>query len=297
MMCRRLIAASTLVVLLLLAGAAQAASATVETRHLIANDATGTLSESQLQGLAEEAQSLLERLFAFWPAESGLERFGKIRVLFDAARRGNYSCVFYWQGKGNERVRAVRVFGFEGGPQMMAHKLTSAIFPQKDKLLRNMMGILAEVHIGSPLTFPRCGYDSDDWVLALLKTKSYIPLGELGPDHESWGMKDAGDGKLQVFDRPRQHKSYAEAGSFGEYLFRTYGVGKILRLQRLSQEKERPWQDVFGLGLQELEANWLKALREGEKAREANVATVSQLFQRNPRTACTEAQRLTTGKR
>ena len=181
-------------------------------------------------------------------------------------------------------------------PQMMAHKLTSAVFPQKDKLIRNMMGILTEAQVGNPLTFPMCGFGSDEWVLALLETKSYIPLNELGPDHESWGMKDAGGGKLSILDKAKQHKAYAETGSFGNYLFQTYGINKIKQFQRLSQEKDRPWQDVFGISMQELEANWLKTLRANGKTREENVSIVLKLFERNPGTACSEAQKLVTRK-
>ena len=180
---------------------------------------------------------------------------------------------------------------------MMAHKLTSAVFPQKDKLIRNMMGILTEAQVGNPLTFPMCGFDSDDWVLALLKTKSYIPINELGPDHESWGMKDAGGGKLSIHDKAKQHKAYSETGSFGNYLFLTYGINKIKQFHRLSHEKERPSQDVFGINMQELEANWLKLLRTNGKTREGNVAVVLKLLERNPNTACSEAQQLVTSKR
>jgi hypothetical protein len=173
----------------------------------------------------------------------------------------------------------------------MAHKLASAVFPQKDKLIRNMMGILTEVQVGNPLTFPMCGFSSSEWVLALLKTKSYIPLNELGPDHGSWGMKDSGGGRLSILDKAKQHKAYAETGSFGNYLFKTYGINKIKRLQRLSQEKDRPWRDVFGISLQELEANWLKHLRTIGETSEENVSILLKLFERNPGTACSEAQK------
>ncbi len=203
----------------------------------------------------------MERVLAFWSADSGVDRFGKIRVVFDAPRRDFYSSVFYWEKKDGQRVRVVGVFGSEGSPQMMAHKLTSAVFPQKDKLIRNMMGILSEAHVGNALTFPMCGFGSDDWVLALLKKKSTIPLDQLGPDHESWGMSDAGGGKLSVHDKVKQHKAYAETGSFGNYVYQTYGINKIKQFHRLSHEQERPWQAAFGIGLQELEANWLKNLR------------------------------------
>jgi hypothetical protein len=261
------------------------------------SDATGNLSDAQLKRLADQAQETLSRILAFWSADPGIARFGKIRVVFDVPRRDVYSSVFYWDKKGDQRIRIVRVFGTDGAPQMMAHKLTSAVFPQKDKLIRNMMGILTEAHVGNPLTFPMCGFCSDDWVLALLETKSYIPLNELGPDHESWGMKDAGGGRLSIHDKAKQHKAYAEAGSFGNYLFQTYGINKIKQFQRLSHEKDRPWQDVFGIGMQELEANWLKTLSANEKTREENVSIVSKLIKRNPSTACAEAQQHVTSKR
>jgi hypothetical protein len=274
----------------------QGSDKTLETSHLIVSDSTGNLSNEQLKRLADHAQETLNKILAFWSADPGIARFGKIRVIFDVPRRDVYSSVFYWDKKGDQRVRIVQVFGTDENPQMMAHKLTSAVFPQKDKLIRNMMGILTESQVGNPLTFPMCGFGSDEWVLALLEMKAYIPLNELGPDHESWGMKNSGGGKLSILDKTKQHKAYAEAGSFGKYLFQTYGIKKIKQFQRLSQEKDRPWQDVFGSGMQELEANWLKTLRANGKAREKNVSIVRKLFERNPGTACAEAQKLMTRK-
>jgi len=274
----------------------QGSDKTLETSHLIVTDTTGNLSNEQLKRLADHAQETLNKILVFWSADPGIARFGKIRVVFDVPRRDVYSSVFYWDKKGDQRIRIVRVFGADGEPQMMAHKLASAVFPQKDKLIRNMMGILTEAQVGNPLTFPMCGFGSDEWVLALLETKSYIPLSELGPDHESWGMKDAGGGRLSILDKAKQHKAYAETGAFGNYLFQSYGINKIKQFQRLSQDKDRPWQDVFGTSMQELEANWLKTLRANGKTREKNVSIVLKLFERNPGTACSEAQKLVTRK-
>ena len=295
-MVRETIVTSILVAGLLIVGLSQASSAMIETQHLIVSDATGKLSNDQLKSLAAQAQEMLGRILAFWSADSGVDRLKKIRVIFDVPRRDVYSSVFYWGKKDGGRIRIVRVFKSEGSPQMMAHKLTSAVFPQKDKLIRNLMGILTETQIGNPLTFPMCGFGSDEWVLALLQTKSYIPLNELGPDHESWGMKDAGGGRLSVLDKAKQHKAYAETGSFGNYLYKTYGIDKIKRLQRLSQQKDRPWQDVFGTSLQALEANWLMQLKANGKTSEENVTRLAKLFERNPGTACSEAQELAPGK-
>lgn len=268
----------------------------LETSHLIVSDTTGNLSNEQLKRLADSAQETLNKIIAFWSADPGIAQYGKIRVVFDVPRRDVYSSVFYWEKKGDQRIRIVRVFGTDGAPQMMAHKLASAVFPQKDKLIRNMMGILTEAQVGNPLTFPMCGFSSDEWVLALLETKSYIPLNDLGPDHESWGMKDMGDGKLAIHDKAKQHKAYAETGSFGNYMFQTYGIKKIKQFQRLSQEKDRPWRDAFGISMPELEANWLNTLRANGKTRKESVSIVLKLFETNRDTACSEAQKLVTSR-
>jgi len=282
---------------LLIPALSQASEATLETSHLIVSDKTGNLSNEQLKRLAEHAQETLNRVLIFWSVDPGINQFGKIRIYFDLPRREVYSSVLYWEKKGNQRIRIVRVFGTDGGPQMMAHKLTSAVFPQKDKLIRNMMGILTEAQVGNPLAFPMCGFSTDDWVLALLKTKSYIPLKELGPDHESWGMKDTGGGKLSIHNKAKQHKAYTETGSFGNYLFQTYGINKIKQFHRLSHKEDRPWQDVFGTGMRELEGNWLKTLRTNGKTKEKNVSIILKLFEKHPGAACLEAQKLVTRER
>jgi hypothetical protein len=294
---RRAMVSLMLVAGLLAPALSPASEKELETSHLIVSDATGNLSNEQLRKLAGSAQETLNKIIAFWSADPGVAQFGKIRVVFDVPRRDVYSSVFYWDRKGDQRIRVVRVFGTDEAPQMMAHKLTSAVFPQKDKLIRNLMGILTEAQVGNFLTFPMCGFSSDEWVWALLETKSYIPLNDLGPDHESWGMKDSGDGKLLILDKAKQHKAYAETGSFGNYLFNTYGINQIKRLQRLSQEKDRPWQEAFGSRLPELEANWLNALKMNGNTRKENVSIVLRLLETNPGTACAEAQESVTRKR
>jgi hypothetical protein len=276
---------------LVIAGWSQASDATIETPHLIASDASGTLSKDRLQELVNHAQSSLERILEFWSADSGVSQYGKIRVIFNEPRRRiHYVSVFGWDREHGRRIRVVRVFGAEKQPQEMVHKLTSAIFPHTDKLIRNMMGVPTEERLGNPLTFPGCGFSSDDWVRAFLKSKSLIPLNELGPDHESWGMKIAGDGLPSVFDRARESKTYAQAGSFGNYLIRTYGIDKMREFYVLSNRKKRPWQDVFGMTLEALQADWIKALQTHERTIDENVSALAQLFEADPNTACLRAQ-------
>lgn len=286
-----------ILVLILLAGLSQASVAVVETQHLIVSAENANLPDARLNNLADQAQATFERVLAFWSVDSGMDQFGKIRVIFDAPRRRDYYTAIVdltYRDRGR-RVRAVRVFGYERSPQEMAHKLTNALFLRDDKLIRNMIVIATEEQVGNPLSWPGCGFRNDSWVLAFLKTKSFIPLNELGPDHESWGMQVGADGFPSVFDRDRQSRPYAEAGPFGSYLIRTYGIKKIKQFYELSSRKTRPWQDIFGVGIQELEANWLKTLRVDEKISDEGVSTLSRLFERNPNTACLAAQRLAAG--
>ena len=264
----------------------------IQTPGLTVTDGSGSCPDGQLKQLAGDAQQTLEKVLALWSADTGLERFGKIRVKFDGPRNGNASSVFYWETTNGRRVRVVKVFGAWGSPQMMAHKLTSAVFPQKDKLIRNMMGILSEKKFGNPLTFPMCGFSCDEWTLAFLGLGLYIPLEDLGPDHESWGMEDEGSGDLRVDDLGKQHRAYAEAGSFGHYLAEAYGIDRIKRFHRLSFEMGRPWETAFGLSLDELEKNWLRGLKSNQGAKPGNITLLIELFKKNPETARNEARAL-----
>ncbi len=275
----------------------QASSLQLETADLVVSNNTRDLSDERLRELSTQAQETLNKILALWSVDSGIERFGKIGIVFDAPRRDVYSSLTTWTKENRKLRRVVHVYGAKGSPQMMAHKLTSAVFPQRDKLIRNVMGIVTEMQIGNSASFPMCGFASDDWVSAFLAAKSYIPLSALGPEHESWGMRDRGGGQLSIVDAARQHKAYAEAGSFGSYLFQVYGANKIRQFNRLSHDKPRPSQDVFGITMEELEANWIAALKASEKAREPNVSLVAKLINRNPSTACAEAQKLAASKR
>ncbi len=293
----RVLATTLLAAMLAAGGPGAAARAAVDTPHLTVSDATGTIPAAELGRLAGLAEAALERVLAFWSADGGWDRFGRIAVVFDAPRQGAYTSVFYWEPINGRRARVVRVFGFAETPQMLEHKLTSAVFPQKDKLIRNLMGVLVDAKIGNPLTFPLCGLAADDWVGALIEAKAYLPLAGLGADHEAWGMKLAPGGQVSVFDRVRQHVSYAEAASFGEFLFATYGIAGLKRLQQLSQGRERPFREAFGAGLAELEADWLAALAARRAERSGPAALASALWKADPAGACAAAQRRAQGAR
>jgi hypothetical protein len=296
-MTRRYIILVILFAVTFITGLSWASDKTIETRYIIAKDGTGRLSDARLQELADQAQAALENILKFWSANADVEKLGKIKVVFDEPRRKiYYVSVFHWDMQGLRRVRAVRVFGCEERPQEMVHKLTTAVFPHNDKMIRNIMGVPTEEQLGNLLTFPNCGFPCDDWVLVFLKIKSYIPLDQLGPGHEAWGMQTSPDGFPSVFDRSRQSRAYAEAGSFGSHLIRTYGIDKIKKFYELSEKKDRPWQDVFGLTLQDLEKNWLKDLKALESNKTHNISKLSVLFEENPNRACLRAQKIAVGQ-
>lgn len=256
----------------------------VETAHLSVHDATGTLGWERLTALAERVEQVLAGVRDAWGLDAQVENRGKIRVLYDEPLRGHCTATFFQPGGAAPgRPRTLRVFGCAEAPLMLAHKMTSALMPQPDKLLRNMWGALSEGWVGDPASFPACGQDVDDWARAFGRGGMLIPLAELGPDHQSWGMRDEGGGRLVAFDRHRQQRAYAEAASFARYLAAKHGLEALKRLQRLSHTRGgRPWREALGADLDELEARWLESLRGGSAGREERVGLLVRMMNAGP---------------
>jgi hypothetical protein len=266
-------------------------SRALETENFTVRDFTGQLSDDRILQLTAVAEEQLKKILDFWAVDSGVTRLGKIRLEFEKPRAGTYGTVFLMVKEGNAKVRVVRVFGVTEEPQMVAHKLTHAVFPSPDKLVRNMMGIPMEVRFGNPLTFPMCRFSHDEWVTVFRRNKSYIPLSKLGPDHEEWGMTTR-QGVPVVLDKAKQHIMYAESGSFGDFLLSTYGMNKVKRFYKLSAGDKRPWEEVFGSSFVELETKWSQALDKGPQPEEKNIALLLKMINDDPGKACSEAQQL-----
>ncbi len=274
-----------------------ATGATFETERLIIRDITGKMSTETFERFSRKVDSTFTEVLKFWSAEPRIKELGKIIVEFDNSDpKANYS-FFFFRKENGQRVRVVRVSGGdEENPHHLAHKLTSAVFPNSDKLIRNMMGEASEMRFGNPLSFPMCGFDNDCWVIALSQAGFYIPLTKIGPDHSDWGMEIENNVVPKVKDRVKQHASYVEAGSFGEFLINTYGIEKMKQFNLLSRNKPRPWKEVFGLSLEQLEAKWLEVVRLRSRAKEEEIATLVKLLKDNPNTECSSAQDLTKEK-
>jgi hypothetical protein len=263
----------------------------LETEDFTVRDLTGQLSDDRIRKLTAGAEEKLKRILDFWAVDSGVNRLGKIRLEFEKPRAGTYGTVFITLKEANAKVRVVRVFGVTEEPQMVAHKLTHAVFPSADKLVRNMMGIPMEVRFGNPLTFPMCRFSHDEWVTVFRRNNSYIPLSKLGPDHEEWGMTTR-EGVPVVLDKAKQHIMYAESGSFGAFLLNTYAVNKVKQFYKLSGGGKRPWEEVFGSSFAELETKWLQAVDTSAKPEEKNIALLLKMVKNDPDKACSGAQQL-----
>jgi hypothetical protein len=264
---------------------------TVETKRLIIRDITSNISSERFEKLVNKVDSTLTKILQFWSAEPGITELGKIVVEFDYPPPKGSTSILIFRKENGHRVRVVRVFGGFEDPQQLAHKLTHALFPNPDKLIRNMMGEASEMRFGNPLSFPMCGFDNDEWVMALLQAGSYISLTKIGPNDSDWGMENDNNRPV-VKDRAKQHVRYAEAGSFGEFLINTYGIEKIKQFSLLSRNKPRPCEEVFVTTLEQLETKWLEALRLRSREKEEKISTLFKLLKRNPTTACFLAQDL-----
>lgn len=146
------------------------------------------------------------------------------------------------------------------------------------------MGEASERKFGNRLSFPMCGADIDDWMAALLRTGSYIPLAQFGFKHEDWGMAAVNNAPV-VNDRKKQHISYIQAGSFGRFLLEEFGVEKMKAFYRRADGKQRPWQEVFGLTLDELESRWLENVKQRGIERQAAVSELVAYWLHDPQSA------------
>jgi hypothetical protein len=271
--------------------------ATLETERLIIRDTTGKMPPEMFERLCRKVDSTLTEILTFWSAEPRIKDLGKIIVEFDHPLQGKVAASFFnIRKESGKEVRVVRVFGGNEYPHQLAHKLTSALFRHPDILVRNMMGEASEMRFGNPLSFPMCGFNKDEWVMALLQVGSYIPLAEMGMEQSDWG-KEIVDNVPTVKERVKQHTYYLEAGSFGEFLINTYGIEKMKQFYRLSRNKSRPWEEVFGTTLEQLEAKWLEAIKLRPRDQMGNISTLAKLWKKNPIAACYSAQDLAEGKR
>jgi hypothetical protein len=272
-------------------------AATVETDRLIIRDIIGNLPQERFEKLVSRVDSTLAEVLKFWAADPKIKEFGKIIVEFDHPLRGNVPASFVlYRKEGGKEVRVVKVFGGNEYPHQLAHKLTSAVFRHPDILVRNMMGEASEMRFGNPLSFPACGFNKDEWVMALLQTGSFVPIAKMGTEQSDWG-KEIVDEVPTVKERVKQHTYYLEAGSFGEFLINTYGIEKMKQFYQLSKNKSRPWKEVFGTDLEQLEAKWLEAIKIGSRDKMGSIATLTKLWDKNPVNACYSAQDLAEGKR
>jgi hypothetical protein len=280
---------SLVILSLLFMGVAGAAPTDVAER-LIVRDPSGKIPTETYAKLVDKAQLTFREISTYWGGAQGPGQSEKIVVEFDpSATRTPYS-FFFFRTENGTRVRVVRVSGGGVQPHQLAHKLTSALFPHPDKLIRNMMGEASERQFGNPLSFPVCGAEIDEWVMALIQSGSYIPLSKIGTSHADWGMADINNAPV-VKDRKKQHICYAEAGSFGQFLIDTFGRGKMKEFYRRTEANYRPWQEVFGFPLTELESQWLENVKRKTEGQQEIVAALTVYWGKNPTTACFEAQR------
>lgn len=264
----------------------------IETKYLIIRETTGDLPQERFDKLASKVDSTMTEVLKFWSADPKIEELGKIVVEYNRPLQKDVtSSFFFYRKENNKLIRVVRVFGGNEYPHQLAHKLTTALFPNPDILIRNMMGEASEMRFGNPLSFPMCGFDKNEWIMALLQAGSYIPLAEIGPDQSDWG-KEIVANVPKAKDRVKQHTCYLEAGSFGEFLIDTYGPNKMKQFYRLSKNKPRPWKEVFGTTLEQLEAKWLENIKLKSHEKMENISKLVKLWRINPHMACFSAQDL-----
>ena len=258
---------------------------------LMIRDISAQLPADSYLRLTKKIQETYQAVQAFWRADPALGPAMPIVVELVRPLGKAPTSLFFVRQIDGRHEKVVRVFGGGESSHQLAHKLTSAVFPHRDKLIRNMMGEISEKAFGNPQSFPACGANIDDWVVAMIQSGSYIPLGQIGFRHEDWGMELVNN-TPSLKDRPKQNVCYAEAGSFGQFLADTFGKDKLLSLYRQSEPPHRAWQEAFGYSLPELEARWLASLKQKAVGRERQIAALAATWRENPVSACARTQGL-----
>ena len=253
-------------------------------------DLTHRMTPEAYASFANTARLSLQRVAEYWNVDLNAALSEPISIEFMASSGHLPTSLFFFRAENNKKVKVVRVIGAAESPRQFAHKLTSALFPHQDKLIRNMMGEVAERDLGNRASFPACSKSADEWVAVLINTGSYIPLSQIGTDHADWGMAIINNLPV-IRDRKRQHVRYAEAGSFGQYLVDRFGKTKMIEFYwQAKNPSHRPWQEVFGLPLEELEQQWLAQVNQRAAASPETIATLASIWRSNPQTACYQAQ-------
>jgi len=161
-------AVGLLAIVLLVGATSPATGATFENERLVIRDITGNVSSERFEKLVTKVDSTLTNIIQFWSTAPRVMQFGKIIVELDTSDPNASYSFFFFRKENGQRVRVVKVAGGGEYPHQLAHKLTSAVFPNPDKLIRNMMGEASEGRFGNSLSFPMCGFEKEYWVTALL---------------------------------------------------------------------------------------------------------------------------------
>jgi hypothetical protein len=248
-------------------------------------DLSDKMSGDMYGSLVAKTNMLFSQINAYWSPMGAATTADPIVVEFMRQTQNMPNSFFFFRNENGARIKVVRVIGGGAAPQQLAHKLTSALLPHGDKLIRNMMGEFSEHEFGNPLSFPQCGASVDEWVAALIQSGDYVSLAKIGTSHADWGMEVINNAPV-VTDRKKQHVRYAEAGSFGYFLIDSFGPKKMLEFYQRASLSHRPWQEVFGYPLMELEQRWLTSLKLKMATNQATVALIANHWQQDPVAAC-----------
>lgn len=259
---------------------------------LLIHDLSGKMPADMYGSLVTKANLLFSQINTYWSPVDTAAPTEPIVVEFVRQTQNMPNSFFFFRNENGARIKVVRVIGGGTAPHQLAHKLTSALLPHGDKLIRNMMGEFSEREFGNPLSFPQCGASVDEWVAALIQTGDYVSLAKIGTSHADWGMEVINNAPV-VTDRKKQHVRYAEAGSFGYFLIDSFGPRKMLEFYQRTSLAHRPWQEVFGYPLTELEQRWLASLKQKTAANTATITLIARHWQQDPRTACSSVRNTT----
>ena len=141
----------------------------------------------------------------------------------------------------------IDLYGVKAGHTCFVHELTHSLMGYRNSLISEGLAVFTEERFGWGVSFPNWGRPVEVYLHIWIQSgRDIIPLADL------WKMGVLWDPTDRVLSRLR----YLEAGAFAEHIITTHGLTTFLEVYKHSN-----FQRAYGRSLEELEREWLSALR------------------------------------
>lgn len=175
---------------------------------------------------------------------------GPVTIEIDDSRGPSMALVPAWRGERGTML--FRLPTVRAGRNATTHEIVHVLAPNANRLLAEGLAVYAHERLGGVSAYPNFGKDLHEAARGIGSVGDIPALERIATPHRL--ENEQLDGK----------EAYKVAGSFVRFLFERYGEARFRQLYALtplvprSQDAGDPgrWQQVYGLSLEKLDAEW-----------------------------------------